>query len=133
MSVFPISSYKSLIFPNEPDFQRFRVTMRVGHPVPAIESVPLLLETERTLKAARKATAARGDASIHPFHLFLGASQLPTSFTNLLASKVLPAAAIEAYYVRTGHLLPLAAADADEGIFNKSWQAVRARLGWLGC
>ena len=124
----PLSSLKGLLFKNEADFQRFYQEFRVGPAIFAVGagSVPLLTESDATLRRTKQIARAYQEKTIHPCHFFVAATQVPNSiFRSLLTTNDIAPEDALAYYVRAGQL-PFAPApvSARGGRLGQLWRAI---------
>jgi hypothetical protein len=124
----PLSSLKGLLFRNESDFQRFYQEFRVGPAIFAVGagSVPLLTETDATLRRAKRVARAYQETVVHPCHFFVAATEVPNSiFRSLLTTNTIAPEEALAYYVRNGQLpaAPVPASTSKQQL-SKLWRAI---------
>jgi hypothetical protein len=98
-------SMKDFAFTSDEDFLKFQTSHKTGEPSIFIDSLPLTVEAEKTIKEAYRLWRRKyyPDEKIQPYHLFLAASKLRDSlFRSQFNNPDDLFANLENYYVSIG-------------------------------
>ena len=117
-------SLRNFLFHSDTEYRQFEEKVRAGEPAIANDSVRLTREAEKSIRKAFKLWSHSNyiDAEVRPYHLFLGAALVKTSFLYQIAEpKKDLVERLEQFYIERGLL-------ASDKISKPLWMRLSIKL-----